>query len=190
MVSPPKFWASPALIASCPILSLALSGFFTSLPDKMAVNFVQGLLSRSSKGKIPLNLFDKSLFLSSFHTTNATYRGKRKVKVLKPPRLVQMIENGASDEEVQNFINMRDAKRKVTAAYKSKMEEVAELFREQFRIEEERKKDIQGEQMRKEAEEKEQAARNLAIILKSNEELQRERYPQSFQAGQCSAVGC
>lgn len=156
----------------------------------MAVNFVQGLLSRSSKGKIPLNLFDKSLFLSSFHTTNATYRGKRKVKVLKPPRLVQMIENGASDEEVQNFINMRDAKRKVTAAYKSKMEEVAELFREQFRIEEERKKDIQGEQMRKEAEEKEQAARNLAIILKSNEELQRERYPQSFQAGQCSAVGC
>ena len=147
----------------------------------MAVNFIQGLLSRSSRRKIPVDLFDKSLLFTSFHTTNATYRGKRRVKVLKPPRLVQMIGNGASDEEVQNFINMRDAKRKVTAAYKSKMEEVAELFREQFRIEEERKKDIQGEQMRKQAEEKEQAARNLTIILKSNEELQRERYLSSIK---------
>ena len=147
----------------------------------MAVNFIQGLLSKSSRRKIPLDMFDKSLLFISFHTTNATYRGKRRVKVLKPPRLVQMIENGASDEEVQNFINMRDEKRKITAAYKSKMEEVAELFREQFRIEEERKKDIQGEQMRKEAEEKEQAARNLAIILKSNEELQRERYMSSIE---------
>eukprot|EP00795_Rhopilema_esculentum_P012052 gene12052-2643_t len=86
-----------------------------------------------------------------------------------------MKEDGATEDELQAFIDMRAAKRKATADYKAKIEDVAEYFRQQYRVEEERKKDIEGEQMKREAEEKEEEAKNIAFILKNNEELKRER---------------
>eukprot|EP00794_Sanderia_malayensis_P005679 gene5679-6375_t len=110
-----------------------------------------------------------------FHTTNTTFYRKRKVKEPKPPRLVSFIQSGATQEEIENFVATREARRRATADYKAKMAEVASVFREQLKIEEDRKKDIAGEQMKKEAEEKLQGAKNLSIILESNEELRRER---------------
>ena len=91
-----------------------------------------------------------------------------------------MIEDGATENEVQAFVDMRAAKRKATADYKAKLEDIAEYFRQQYKVEEERKKDIEGEQMKREAEEKEDEAKNIAFILKSNEELKRERFDKRY----------
>ncbi len=119
--------------------------------------------------------FTNNMYARLFSISQVNFYRKKKVKVRKPPRLIQFIEAGATQEEIDNFVNTRAARRKATADYKEKMAAVASIFREELRIEEERKKDIAGEQMKKEAEEKLQEAKNLSIILQSNEELHRER---------------
>ena len=118
------------------------------------------------------------LHLSCIHTTNAVLRGKRKVKVPRVSKIVQMREAGKTDEEIQAFIDGIVAKKTATQTYLSKLESIAEVFREEFRIEEEKMKNVEGEQMKKEAEEREIQAANLATVLKCNEELSRERYQQ------------
>ena len=111
-----------------------------------------------------------------FQSTSTRLYRKKKIKVEKPPRLVRFIEAGATQEQIDNFINTRAERRKATADYKAKIAEVAAVFREELRIEEEKRQDIAGAQMKLEAEEKLQEAKNLAIILQNNEELRKERY--------------
>ena len=117
-----------------------------------------------------------TLQLSCIHSTSVVLRGKKKVKDPRVSKIAQMRENGKTEEEIQAFIDVIVAKRTATQAYLAKLENVAEVFRNEFRMKEERRKNVEGEQMKKEAEEREMQARNMAIVLKSNEHLSRERY--------------
>ena len=117
-----------------------------------------------------------TLQLSCIHTTSAVLRGKKKVKVPRVSKLALMREEGKTEEEIQAFIDRIVAKRTATQAYLAKLENVAEAFRNEFRIKEEKMKSAEGEQMKKEQEEKEMQARNMAFLLKNNEDLLRERY--------------
>ena len=116
------------------------------------------------------------LQFSCIHTTSAVLRGKKKVKVPRVSKLAQMREAGKTEEEIQAFIDRIVAKRTATQAYLAKLENVAEAFRNEFRIKEEKMKSVEGEQMKKEQEEREMQARNMAFLLKNNEDLLRERY--------------
>merc|ERR1712189_13718 len=109
------------------------------------------------------------------HMTAVNCYRKKKIKVIQPPRLVRLREAGATEEEIDNAIKIRAERRQATADYKAKLAEVAAVFRDELKVQEERKKDIAGEQMKKEAEEKLQEAKNLSIILQGNAELKRER---------------
>lgn len=86
-----------------------------------------------------------------------------------------MREAGKTEEEIKAVIDEIVSRKNATQSYLAKLETVAEEFRNEFQSEEERKKDIEGEQMIKEAEEREKQARNFAFVLKNNEELSRER---------------
>lgn len=136
--------------------------------------------ARYNRGKQLIELISLrfTLQLSCIHSTSVVLRGKRKVKEPRVSKLAQLREAGKSEEEVQAFIDAILAKKAATQAYLAKLENVAEVFRNEFSMEEERRKNVEGEQMKKEAEEREMQAKNMAIVLKSNEDLSRERYLQ------------
>jgi len=131
--------------------------------------------SHRIKGLGELLRLTYKLQFSCIHTTNAVLRGKKKVKVPRVSKLAQMREAGKTEEEIQAFIDGIVAKKTATQAYLAKIENVAEAFRNEFRIEEEKMKSVEGEQMKKEQEEREMQARNMAFLLKNNEDLSRER---------------
>ena len=141
-------------------------------------------LSRSGVYKKLGEVLAMPLQLSAacIHTTSCVFRGKKKVKVPRVSKIAQMREAGKTEEEIQAFIDVIVARRTATQAYLAKLENVAEAFRNEFRAEEEQRKSAEGEQMKKELEERETQAKNLAMVLKNNEELSRERYKFFYQS--------
>lgn len=134
-------------------------------------------LGKLSRRKVLGDLVVASLKgpLACIHTTSVVSRGKKKVAP-RVSKITKMREAGSTEEDIQSFIDNIVKRKNATQEYLSKLETVAEACREELRLQEEERKDVKGEQMRKEAMEREEQARNFALLLKNNDELSRERY--------------
>ena len=79
-------------------------------------------------------------------------------------------------EELEEHLAKKEEGKRRSNEYKAAVKTIVDTFREELRLEEERKRDIDGAQVLAEKAEREQQAMNLAAVSQSNEELKQKRY--------------
>lgn len=98
----------------------------------------------------------------------------------KPKPVRDMSKRNLQGEELKEHMRKREESMKKQEPYKLALADVINRFKMEIEENERRKHDMQGELMRRELAEREQAAKNLTIIAKSNEELRRQRELQKL----------